>query len=140
MPRRFKRPRQPLVGQIGTARVAASPALALSPQVPTNPGTGHGPANPGSGNPNSSTHPQQPAGSHKCRPHKVAYVASGALVSQSLTKSSDGTYSVDQTDMRPGDRTTVIGKVTTLAKKCDHSGFTAQTTIRKVLFNQPRQS
>jgi len=42
--------------------------------------------------------------------------------------------------LRPGDRTTVFGKITTLAKKCDHSGFTAQTTIRKVVFNQPPQS
>ncbi len=167
----------------GVLALAASPALALPTQVPTNPGTGHRPDSPGSGNPNSSTHPQHPARSHRCRAHKVAYVASGALVSQSLTKNSDGTYSsdltvhvtrtnhhakgdrgvdktytldhakvtfgladrdndgtVDQTDLRPGDRTTVIGKTTTLAKKCDHSGFTAQTTIRKVVFNQSPQS
>jgi hypothetical protein len=37
--------------------------------------------------------PQHPADSHKCVPHKVAYVASGKLVSSSLTKNADGTYS-----------------------------------------------
>ncbi|TMM07202.1 MAG: hypothetical protein E6G00_13940 [Actinobacteria bacterium] len=31
--------------------------------------------------------------SHKCTPQKVAYVVSGKLVSGSLTKESDGTYS-----------------------------------------------
>ena len=31
-------------------------------------------------------------GSHKCTPHKVAYVASGTLESQSLTLNKDGTY------------------------------------------------
>ena len=31
--------------------------------------------------------------SHKCTPQKVAYVASGKLVSGSLTKESNGTYS-----------------------------------------------
>jgi len=31
--------------------------------------------------------------SHKCVAHKVGYVASGTLVSQTLTKNADGTYS-----------------------------------------------
>jgi hypothetical protein len=31
--------------------------------------------------------------SHKCVAHKVGYVASGTLVSQTLTKNTDGTYS-----------------------------------------------
>jgi hypothetical protein len=35
----------------------------------------------------------QKDGSHKCVPHKVAYVASGTLESWSLTLNKDGTYS-----------------------------------------------
>jgi hypothetical protein len=31
----------------------------------------------------------------------------------------------------------VIGKITTLSKKCSQSGFTATTTIRKVTFHAP---
>jgi hypothetical protein len=38
---------------------------------------------------NSGTHGK----SHKCVAHKVGYVANGMLVSQTLTKNTDGTYS-----------------------------------------------
>ena len=34
----------------------------------------------------------QPGTSHKCSPHKVAFVVSGRLVHQTLVKNSDGTY------------------------------------------------
>ena len=132
------------------------------------------PANPGSqGHQQSGTH----GNSHKCKPHKVAWVVKGTLVSQTLTKNSDGTYSgdvtvnvthtnkharaernppqpktytldhakakfdvsdqpppdgtVDQTDLVAGDRVKLSGKITTLAKKCDQTGFTSTTTIRK---------
>jgi hypothetical protein len=37
----------------------------------------------------------QPAHARKCTPHKVAYVVSGTLVSGTLTKNDDGTYSGD---------------------------------------------
>jgi len=37
-------------------------------------------------------------------------------------------------DLKVGDRVMLIGKVTKLAKKC-HGNFTAQKTIRKVVFN-----
>src|SRR4051812_35961130 len=33
------------------------------------------------------------ANSHKCKPHKVGWIVKGTLVSQSLTKNTDGTYS-----------------------------------------------
>ena len=59
-------------------------------------GGGHK-GNPGAnnqGNPNKPSHPSQ---SHKCRPHKVAYVASGTFVSQTLTKNADGSYSGEVT-------------------------------------------
>ena len=42
---------------------------------------------------NHSSNGQKKGGSHKCTPHKVAYVASGTLESQALTKNKDGTYS-----------------------------------------------
>jgi hypothetical protein len=45
--------------------------------------------NPGASHRNKGNHGK----SHKCVAHKVAYVASGTLVSQALTKNEDGTYS-----------------------------------------------
>src|SRR5437763_16402137 len=47
----------------------------------------------------------------------------------------DGT--VDQTDLVAGDRVKLSGKITTLAKKCDQTGFTPTTTIRKAVFHNP---
>jgi hypothetical protein len=43
--------------------------------------------------PNHPNKPSHPGQSHKCKPHSVAYVASGTLVSQTLTKSPNGRYS-----------------------------------------------
>src|SRR2546423_11011430 len=103
--------------------------------------------------------PSHPPKSHKCTVHKVAYRVSGDLVSGSLTKESDGTYSgtltvhvkktnkhakadkgTDQTytldhakaklhgedpgALAAGSRVHLKGTVTTLAKKCDQTGFT----------------
>ena len=116
------------------------------------------------------THPAQ---SHKCKPHKVGYVASGTLESATLTKNDDGTYSgqltvtvahtnhhakadkgtsktyaldharvnlhgQDPAALAPGSRVHLIGKVTTLVKKCDQTGFTAATTIRKADIKAPK--
>jgi hypothetical protein len=132
------------------------------------------------GSDNPPNKPSHPGRSHKCKPHKVGYVASGTLVSQTLTKNADGTYSgevavkvthanhhasgdlgatrtykvenvhvtfgladtnkdgsVGLDDLKEGDRVKLIGKITALAKKCDQSGFTATTTIRKVVFHAP---
>jgi hypothetical protein len=50
----------------------------------------------------------------------------------------DGSVGLD--DLAKGDRVHVIGKITALAKKCDSSGFTATTTIRKLVFNAPAES
>lgn len=88
-------------GALMTGPVWALPAIA-----PADPGHGHGAPtstpprnddNPGSTH--RSTKGTENTGganhgkSHKCKPHKVGYVASGILVSQTLTKESDGTYS-----------------------------------------------
>jgi hypothetical protein len=142
-------------------------------------GAGHK-GNHGSDNPGHSNKPSHPGQSHKCKPHNVAYVASGTLVSQTLTKNTDGTYSgevsvkvmhtnhhamgdkgttktykvekvhvtfgladinndgsVGLDDLKEGDRVKLIGKITTLAKKCSQSGFTATTTIRRIVFHAP---
>ncbi len=50
-------------------------------------GTSHGAA---------GTH-GKPGGSHKCKPHGIAFVLTGELGSQALTKNSDGTYSGEVT-------------------------------------------
>jgi len=119
--------------------------------------------------------------SHRCLPHGVAYVASGTLVSWTLTKdenantysgevevevtrtnhhaladkgktvkytvskahvtfglrdtNNDGTVGPD--DLAKGDSVHLIGKITTLAKKCSQTGFTAETTIRRIVFHAP---
>jgi len=153
------------------AAAIAVPAYASKPTDPGSQGKGH------TKSPNSHSN----TNSHKCKPHKVAWIVKGTLVSQALTKNTDGTYSgtvnidvtrtnhhakgekgktnsqytldhakvsfvvtdqpptgtVDETDLRPGDRVNLIGKITTLSKKCDQTGFTATTTIRKVGFHDP---
>ena len=129
---------------------------------------------------NGATGKSGPHGkSHKCAPHRVAYVAAGTLAKDTLTKNADGTYSGEVTikvkrfnhhakvptetektytltnahvvfavtdtnntgagsdDLKVGDLVVLIGKITTIAKKCDHSKFTAQTTIRQVIFHDP---
>jgi hypothetical protein len=121
--------------------------------------------------------------SHKCMPHGVAYVASGTLVSDTLTEGADHTVSGELTvevlrtnhharadkgtkktytvenahvklvvpdsdedgtvgvdDLAAGDRVKVIGKVTTLAKKCKTGEFSPKLTIRRLVFHGPAQS
>jgi hypothetical protein len=117
--------------------------------------------------------PGHPGQSHKCVAHHVAYRASGTLVSWSLTKNGNGTYSgmlsvaVTHTNNHAkgdkgttvtytvsdahvtfgshatnppavGSRVQLIGKITTLAKKCDHTGFTAVTTIHHIVVHAPK--
>jgi hypothetical protein len=48
---------------------------------------------------------------------------------------NDGTVGLD--DLAKGDEVRVIGKITALAKKCSQSGFTAATTIRRIVFHAP---
>jgi hypothetical protein len=128
--------------------------------------------------------PSNPGKSHRCKPHRVAYVASGTLESWSLTPTSDDTFSGSVTvhvthtnhhaaneeaktptetkvyplervhltfgladtnndgsvgldDLAKGDPVQLIGKITSLAKKCSHTGFTATTTIRHIVFHAP---
>lgn len=46
---------------------------------------------------------------------------------------------VDLGDLAAGDRVKVIGKVTTLRRRCDQTGFTATTTIRQLVVHAPAQ-
>jgi hypothetical protein len=122
--------------------------------------------------------------SHKCKPHRVAYVAFGTLESWSLTKNPDGTYngtvtvvvthtnhhaagdksstpkeyklenvrltfgladtnndgSVGPDDLAKGDSVKLIGKISSLAKKCSHTGFTPTTSVRHVIFHAPTKA
>ena len=156
-----------------------------TPNDTGNPGHHHGENGAGHENHNSQrpkhpSKPSHPGQSHKCKPHSVAYVASGTFVSQMLAKGPNGRYSGSVTikvthtnrhaaadngttkaypvenvkivfaladtnkdgsvgldDLKVGDRARVIGKITTLAKHCNQSGFTATTTIRQIIFHAP---
>ena len=97
------------------AALMTSPAWALPGLAPANQGNGHAPSatpnntdNPGSSrrspegteNTGGKGHhgkPSDPGNSHKCTPHKVGYVASGTLLSQTLAKNAHGTYSGELT-------------------------------------------
>lgn len=151
------------------AALTTTPAWAQPAQTPTDKGSSHA----------SPSHDLTGAHgkSHKCKAHKVAYVATGTLVSQTLAKDADGGYSGDVVvnvtrtnrhakadkgtqvtytladtpvvldvadlnangvaldDLVAGNVVKVIGKVTTLAKKCDQSTFRAEKTIRRVAFH-----
>lgn len=117
--------------------------------------------------------PTPPPKSHKCKPHGVAYVVSGTLVSGSLTRNSDGTYNGSLTvhvtkanhharadkgtdksytldhakvklhgenpaALTANSRVKLRGKITTLAKKCDHTGFAPTITIKKADIKPPK--
>jgi hypothetical protein len=162
-----------------TAALMSSPAWALPGLAPADQGKGQGPPSATPNNTNDPGSNGQHGSSHKCKPHKAGYVASGTLLSPALTKNADGTYSGEVTvdikhtnhhaagdkgtkvytvtnvhvtfglvdtnndgsvgldDLKAGDQVKLIGKITKLAKKCDQTGFTATTTIRKIVFNAP---
>ena len=186
------------------AALVSAPAWALSGNASSNGAPSTTPVGPPSSTPNNLANPGHlkhedndghhgngatgksgPHGkSHKCAPHKVAYVAAGTLVSDSLTKNADGTYSGTVTikakhfnhhakvqteaekttektytltnahlvfavtdtnntgagvdDLKVEDRVALIGKITTIAKKCDHSKFKSEITIRQVIFHDPQ--
>jgi hypothetical protein len=147
-------------------------------------GKGHHSGNTGDNDKSGNSHGKggsSHGNSHRCVAHKVGYVASGTLVSQTLTKNADGTYSgevvvevahtnhhasadkgktitynvtsihvtfgladtnkdgsVALDDLAKGDRVHVIGKITALRKGCSQTGFTATTTVRKIVFHGPK--
>jgi hypothetical protein len=157
--------------------------------TPGDQGKGHGPGTPvgpPASTPNNAGHHGSSNGhgkSRRCHPHGVGYVAHGTLVSQTLAKNEDGTYSgevsvkvtsanhhaalekggtltlkvedvrlvlgvadtnndgaVGLDDVKEGDSVTLIGHITTLAKKCDHKEFTPKLTVRQVVVSSPQES
>jgi hypothetical protein len=182
---------------VAAGALMAGPAWALPALAPANQGKGQRPSstpnnidNPGSSHRSSEgtentggkdRKPSDSGDSHKCKPHKVGYVASGTLVSHTLTPNADGSYSGEVTvevkhtnhhakgdnkatkpykglekvhvtfgladtnsdgsvgldDLKAGDRVTLLGHITVLAKSCSHTGFTATTTIRHLVFHAP---
>lgn len=170
----------------------ASLALALGPAIAQASPTGHGKpeGSPGKGptqrsesgsqhsggaeNQGKNQGETQPTKSKKCSTHMVAYVASGTLVSDTLTKSEKGntysgsvvvevtqtnrhgrpargtsqTYTVTEarvrglavTSLAKGDRVKLIGKISSVAPKCETSTSTPTITITKLVFHAPRAS
>lgn len=162
----------------GTDKGAGDKGNSNNPEHPEHPSHPEHPKHPG--HPGHPKHPAHPGTPRKCMAHDVAYIASGALVSQTLSKNADGTYSgtvtvsvthtnrhaagdqstiktytltdarvkfhvtdinndgsIGPDDLTAGDRVKVIARITTLSRKCDQSGFTAQLTVGKVAFHMP---
>jgi hypothetical protein len=66
----------------------------------------------------------------------VTYTVSHAHVTFGLADvNGDGSAGLD--DLQPNARVKVIGKITTIARKCDQTGFTPEITIRRVVFHAP---
>jgi hypothetical protein len=182
----------------GVAALMSTPAWATPGRAPgfTPAGANHdGGAQHGGGKPSGQQGKGHP---HRCVPHRVAYVASGLLVSQTLTLDGDTssppptdttaavhpsagdtysgtlivdikhtnhhaagdkgktvTYTVSDVrvrfglpdangdgavgldDVQPGARVKLIGAITKVAPRCDHSTFTPETTIRQIVFHAP---
>ena len=67
---------------------------------------------------------------------EMKYTVSKVHVTFGLADTNnDGSVGLD--DLMTGDRVHLNGKITTLAKKCDQTGFTAETTIRMIVFHAP---
>jgi hypothetical protein len=136
--------------------------------------------NNGNGNHGSQGNRSHSGKSHKCKPHSVAYIASGTLEGGwTLNKNENGTFSgsvkvevlrtnhhaagdkgakkkeytfenvrltlaipdtdndgsLEVDDLKAGDRVMLIGKISTLAKKCPKSGPAATPAIRHIVFH-----
>lgn len=66
----------------------------------------------------------------------VVYKVMNVHVTFGLTDTNnDGSVGLD--DLAKGDRVHLNGKITALAKGCNQSGFTAETTIRRIIFHAP---
>jgi hypothetical protein len=81
------------------------------------------------------THTNHHAGEEKVTTEKTYPLTKVHVTFGLADTNSDGGVALD--DLAKGDRVMLIGKITKLAKKCDHSNFTAQKTIRKLVFNAP---
>jgi hypothetical protein len=173
----------------------ASLALALSPALAQASPTGHGKPEGAPGKGNGSTHRSESGSQHaggadkhgdkgkgkdhakprKCSEHEVAYIVSGALVSDTLSKSESGdtysgqvvvevthtnrharsargeteTYTVQDARVRgpiavealkQGDEVKLIGKIASMAPKCESPTITPAITITKLVFHAPHST
>jgi hypothetical protein len=80
--------------------------------------------------PAQASKPPHPAKSHKCQPHKVAYVARGTLVSQSLTQTAGGSTAKRSDDRYSGDLTVDVTKTNRHAKKGTQSYTLADARVK----------
>jgi hypothetical protein len=73
-------------------------------------------------------HPTPPAGSHKCTPHKVGYVAAGTLVDQTLVLDAGAS----------ADKPTYSGDVTIDVKKTNHAAKGDKGTTKTYTLDHAR--
>lgn len=67
------------------------------------------------------------------------YTLTNARLVFAITDTNNNGAGVDDLKTgEKGDRVKLIGRITTLAKHCDHSKFTAQRVIRQVVFHDPQ--
>lgn len=106
------------ISAVGVLAVAV-PAFAAKPAHPVHPRHHGKPAAPvTSTGPTTSPAPTK---SHKCRPHKVAYVATGTVVSWAATQNSNGTWT---------------GTITVQVKHANHhAASTKRTATTETLTN-----
>lgn len=171
----------------------ASLALALSPALAQASPTTQGKPDGAPGKGNGSTHRSESGSQHaggadkhggkgkdhakprKCTEHEVAYIVSGTLVSDTLSKSESGdtysgqvvvevthtnrharsargeteTYTVQDARVRgpiavealkQGDEVKLIGKIASMAPKCESPIITPAITITKLVFHAPHST
>jgi hypothetical protein len=78
------------------------------------------------------------AGAETTDPQPKTYTLDSARVRFGVSDQEPADGTVDQTDVVAGDLVQLRGKITKLRRRCDQSGFTAETTIRRVVFHDPR--
>jgi hypothetical protein len=93
--------------------------VACAAALTTSPAWAHG---------RSGDHPTPPARSHRCTPHKVAYVASGTLTAQSLVLDAGA----------PADHPTYSGDVTIDVKKANHAAKADKGTTKTYTLDHAR--
>jgi hypothetical protein len=74
----------------------------------------------------------------KADPQPRTYTLDHAKARFSVSDQEPANGTVDETDVTAGDRVQLAGKVTRLRKKCDQTGFTAETKIRRAKFQDPK--
>ena len=74
----------------------------------------------------------------KADPQPRTYTLDHAKARFRVSDQAPANGTVDETDVVPGDRVQLAGKTTRLRKKCDQTGFTPETKIRRAKFQDPK--